>query len=235
MTGRAGDRTAGGVDAIPAASLILMRDGAAGASPELLIVRRGDALRFAGGAYAFPGGRVDPADEALAEAIGEDDHADIAARIAALRELREETGLDLGAAGLTRDDLARLVPFARWRPRKNDLPRRFDTRFYIARAPADAAVAPDGGEIVALFWSTARAVVERHQAGDGRLLFPTRCLLERLATFASVDAAEAQARAIPAPLIEPAFIREDGVDWLTIPEGLGYPYWREPLDTATRS
>ena len=82
---------------ILAATVILLRAGASG--PEVLMVRRGDNLAFAGGALVFPGGRVDPADIATArnpalafgfEALGD---TDAAGRIACCREALEETGV----------------------------------------------------------------------------------------------------------------------------------------------
>lgn len=82
---------------IPAATVILLRDSAEG--PEILMVRRGDNLAFAGGALVFPGGRVDDADLTIArdpdlasgfEGLAD---ADAAARIACAREALEETGV----------------------------------------------------------------------------------------------------------------------------------------------
>lgn len=76
----------------PAATVILLRDGADG--PEVYVIRRHDALAFAGGATVFPGGRIDPADgdpawSDLCPGTG-DDHAP---RVAAIRETFEECGL----------------------------------------------------------------------------------------------------------------------------------------------
>lgn len=91
---------------IPAATVILLRDSPAG--PEVLMVRRGDNLAFAGGAMVFPGGRVDPGDLVTARdptlASGFDGLADddAAARMACAREAFEETGVLL-TAGLAPD------------------------------------------------------------------------------------------------------------------------------------
>src|ERR1044072_2219539 len=52
-------------EAIPAATVIVMREVAEG-PPELLMVERAAAMRFAGGALVFPGGRIDPGDYVLA-------------------------------------------------------------------------------------------------------------------------------------------------------------------------
>jgi 8-oxo-dGTP pyrophosphatase MutT (NUDIX family) len=90
---------------ILAATVILLRARADGV-PEMLMVRRGENLAFAGGALVFPGGRVDAGDIATARnpalAFGFDglDDVDAAARIACCREALEETGVLLtsGAA-----------------------------------------------------------------------------------------------------------------------------------------
>src|SRR5437764_14940446 len=64
-TPRKGDEMAGGPPATvrPAAAVVLHRRGGEGL--EVFWVRRGEQLRFAGGFYAFPGGRVDVEDAAL--------------------------------------------------------------------------------------------------------------------------------------------------------------------------
>ncbi|PZN95642.1 MAG: NUDIX hydrolase [Alphaproteobacteria bacterium] len=89
---------------ILAATVILLRDSPSG--PEILMVKRGDNLAFAGGALVFPGGRVDPADVTtardprLATGFERLDDIDASARIACCREALEETGVLLtsGAA-----------------------------------------------------------------------------------------------------------------------------------------
>jgi len=100
----------------PAASVVLVRPGA-GERPEAYMIRRQKTMRFLGGFYAFPGGRVDPADAdptVLARCHGLD--AEAAARIfpaqegvpalafwvTAARELLEETGLLPAADGAGR-------------------------------------------------------------------------------------------------------------------------------------
>ena len=143
--------------AIPAATLIVMRDRD-GAPPELLMVERSAGMAFAGGAMVFPGGRVDSADETIAASH---DHPDAAARIAAIRETLEESAVAVGltptpdpalAAEIalalhsgtpfakllaTHDlalDLAPLTLFARWRPAFHQT-RIFDTLFFLAETP----------------------------------------------------------------------------------------------------
>ena len=81
-------------DAIPAATLVVMRERGDG-PPDLLMVERTAGMAFAGGAMVFPGGRIDDDDRALAAGFAE---PDAAACIAAIRETLEETGIAVGLA-----------------------------------------------------------------------------------------------------------------------------------------
>jgi 8-oxo-dGTP pyrophosphatase MutT (NUDIX family) len=217
---------------VEAASLILMRE-TPGSAPEILIVQRSTAMVFAAGAYVFPGGRVDPEDrEAGAVMMPLLDPADAAARVAALRETLEETGIAVP------DEADRLVPFARWLPPPTEkVKRRFDTRFYLARAvPAEALLEPvaDGTETSHAFWATANEVLERCLKGDGRAIFPTRRMLERLAQFDTFEEARAQAERLPQQIISPWIeVHADGKR-LCIPDNAGYPITNELLETAFR-
>jgi len=123
-----------GADAPPptrdAATVLVLRDAADGGRPEIFFVKRGADVRFMGGAYVFPGGRLDPQDCA-AEVPGDLDAATCALRlgdddpararglyVAALRECLEESGILLATGPVavpTRETLrsvldARTVP-----------------------------------------------------------------------------------------------------------------------------
>jgi len=81
---------------VPAATVLLLRNGAAGL--EVFMVVRHHRIDFAAGAMVFPGGKVHPADaapEVLARSTGIDGlPAEAAAmRVAALREMFEECGV----------------------------------------------------------------------------------------------------------------------------------------------
>ncbi|MEU5917432.1 NUDIX hydrolase [Streptomyces sp. NPDC047141] len=94
-----------------AATVLLLRDGATG--PDVHMLRRRTSMAFAGGAYAYPGGGVDPRDEqpvrwagpsleTWAARLGLDDPAQAQAVVcAAVRETFEEAGVLL--AGRTED------------------------------------------------------------------------------------------------------------------------------------
>jgi 8-oxo-dGTP pyrophosphatase MutT (NUDIX family) len=235
-----GDETA----AIPAASLILMRASAAGGPPDILFVERAKTLRFGGGACAFPGGRVDPGDVALAALYPALDPVDAAARIAALRETWEEAGVVAAGADSVQDDfhaaiaaappdLSAIAPFARWRPPAS-APRRFDTRFYVAEAPVGAQAVADGGETARVFWATATEMVARVRDGQAHALFPTRRLLDRLALFAGAGDAAADAYSTTERVIDTRVERRADGDWLRIPDDAGYPVTEEKITPAMR-
>lgn len=242
--------------AIPAATLILMRTPPHGGAPEILFVERAQTMAFAAGALVFPGGRIDAEDHHAAALLAP--HLDDgAARVAAVRETIEETGiaplLPAAAAAQLRTglaageplpalldtlalalDLAALTPFARWCPNFRET-RRFDTMFYLAEASPDAPEPrADDAESARSFWGTAGAVLADVEAGRAQAIFPTRRNLERLAGFASIEAARADAAAHPVARITPWVEERDGRRFVCIPEGIGYPVTAEPYETARR-
>jgi 8-oxo-dGTP pyrophosphatase MutT (NUDIX family) len=245
-------------EAIPAATLIVVREARTG-PPELLMVERAPGMAFAGGALVFPGGRIDAADADLAGRLGLG--ADGAARVAAIRETIEETAIPAGLAGSPRPEhclelqaalagggeaaevfeqagvaLApeTLTPIARWVP-KFHARRRFDTLFFVTAAPP-GEWAPNviEGECSGASWLTAADVLDRDRKGEAQLIFPTRRMLERLARHDSYDAILADARAHPVEPITPWLEEVGGERFVTIPEGIGYPVTREKLDGLWR-
>jgi 8-oxo-dGTP pyrophosphatase MutT (NUDIX family) len=245
-------------EAIPAATLIVVRERASG-PPELLMVERAEGMAFAAGALVFPGGRIDEADRRLSGQLGLG--ADGPARIAAIRETIEETAVPVGLASPPRpehcfelqsalaagEDFAhvleqagariepsQLTPFARWVPKFHAV-RRFDTLFFIAQAPAgDWQPRVIEGECAGAFWLSAAEVLEREELGQARLIFPTRRNLERLAQHDSFEAIRADALAHPIEPITPWVEERDGEKFITIPAHLGYPVTQERLDGLWR-
>ena len=242
-------------EAIPAATLIVLRDRETG-PPELLMVERAAGMAFAAGALVFPGGRIDEADRGLADQLGID-----AATVAAVRETLEETAIPVGLAPmpeeqkarelqnaliadepfgelLTADsisiDAASLTPFARWVPKFHAV-RRFDTLFFVARCPpGDWRPQVVEGECAGAAWMTAADVLEREARGEARLIFPTRRTLERLALHASFEAIRADALAHRIDPVTPWVEERDGEKFITIPADLGFPVTQERLDGLWR-
>jgi 8-oxo-dGTP pyrophosphatase MutT (NUDIX family) len=184
------------------ASVILLRDGAE--VLELLLVRRNPAQRFMGGYWVFPGGAVD---------TGEGE-GDAAHRAAAVRELAEEAGV----GGI---DAGELVKYSRWIT-PEQIAMRFDTHFFLVRAPADARPLADGVECVDLRWSSPAAALEAHAAGDLPLVFPTLRHLQELAAFTTVADLLAYARDRDIRPVQPRVVVRDGAAQVFLPGEPGY-------------
>jgi 8-oxo-dGTP pyrophosphatase MutT (NUDIX family) len=181
----------------PAASVILVRGG--GASLEVLLVQRTPKARFMGGVWVFPGGAVD---------AGEDERA------AAVRELREEAGVEVPGPGA-------LVPFSRWiTPELVKV--RFDTWFYVTPLPDGQEPAVDGAECVALDWYRPREALRAHERGELLLVFPTIKHLEQLDLFSSADALIDHARGRDVRPVEPRVVVAGETARVLLPGDPGY-------------
>jgi 8-oxo-dGTP pyrophosphatase MutT (NUDIX family) len=164
-----------------AATVVVVRDTAQG--PEVLLVQRANELAFHGGAWVFPGGRIDAEDFAAlgvpaSERLSIDEALEVSRR-AAVREAKEESGLTL--------DPAELVPFAHWTTPVGR-PRRFATWFFAAVIEGAEEIVVDGGEIRAHRWMRAADALLERAAGEVALPAPTFVTLSHLAGFASSEA-----------------------------------------------
>ncbi len=162
--------------AVPAATVVLVRDGAEGL--ETLLLKKNSKLAY-GGMWVFPGGRIDPQDW-----DGADDLV-AAARRAAVREAAEEADLQI--------DPGRLVLFSRWTPPPQS-PKRFDTWFFVAPAPA-GEVTIDDGEIHDHRWARPGDTLARRDAGEVEVVPPTFVSLARVVSYADVADALADSAA----------------------------------------
>lgn len=177
------DPPVGGSPRVPAATVVPMRDGAGGI--EVLMLRRSPHGSF-GGMWVFPGGQVDPGD-LPGHPAGGDEIA--AARVAAVREAREEAAIDL--------DADRLVVLSFWLP-PPESERRFATWFFLAPVGPDPEVVVDLGEIREHRWLSPGAAMDGRQAGDMDLAPPTFTTLWWLAGHRDVASAlDTAARATP--------------------------------------
>jgi 8-oxo-dGTP pyrophosphatase MutT (NUDIX family) len=148
-----------------AATVIVLRGGRD--TLEVLLVKRNPKQRFMGGAWVFPGGAVD---------AGEGE-GDAAHRLAGVREVFEEVGLEL-------PDPDGLVKLSRWiTPAEVSI--RFDTHFFLAAAPDGQDARADGSECVDLGWFTPQGALDAYAREEILLVFPTIRTLEQLAPFGS--------------------------------------------------
>ncbi len=151
---------------------------------EILLLQR-SARDGQPGLWVFPGGKVDTGDQRTGAAPADD------ARRAAVREAAEEAGLVLDPHGL--------VEISRWIT-PEIAPKRFDTWFFAALAPAHAAVRVDGAEIAGHRWIGPTDALRAHHEHALRLAPPTFVTVTWLAEFK--QAAEAL-RELPARMPEP--------------------------------
>lgn len=240
----------------PAATVVLARDAASGPHEgghavrasaraggsrgfEVLLLRRPDSVRFAAGAYVFPGGVIDAADgdPALLERLPAA-HRDRepTALAAGLRELFEETGILLAdrapppeqaarareALLADRSDFAREAArldltfhrlkaayFARW-VTPEKLTRRYDARFFLTRAhDAEPDLTPEHTEAT---WIPPARAVAGFRDGSFPMLFPTWKTLEVLARFGDLpEALDRLSRREVRPILARLEVRGDRI------------------------
>ena len=217
-----------------ASTVLLLRDSERGV--EVFMERRHIKSDFVGGAYVFPGGRVDPedrVDEALCHGLTDRDASDrlslqeggLTFYVAAIRECFEEAGVllaydrdgrlldfsdrsveeryetlraELNAGRLNLLDIAaregltlatdRISYWAHWITPEGQ-PRRYDTRFFVARVPRNQTAGHDDHELTNSAWVTAREALEHGRRKEWMIIFPTIRNLQKLAEYESADAA----------------------------------------------
>ena len=163
-----------------------------------------------------------------ARRLGEDDPVRaLGLHIAALRETFEEAGVLLAEAAplAALDDararvhrggsflsvveeldltlsIAALVPWSRWVTPEVEK-RRYDARFFVARAPRDQSAEHDRIEVTAGAWMSPARALERYEAGEISLPPPTLRTIENLRRYATVDAVFAAAAERPRTIVQP--------------------------------
>lgn len=202
-----------------AAAVIVFRRVGDGA--EVFWIKREKQLKFAGGWYAFPGGKVDKADRSIPVEGATGDAA--ALIVTAARELLEETGLlkargattaaqrvemrkalldekEGFAAMLTRHGLTLhaddWVAAGRW-VTPPFLPVRFDARFFLVEAPQGQAAEVWPGELSEGAWIAPTAALKRWREGTALLHPPNHHALAVMAGFTDVESAAAVLRIGP--------------------------------------
>jgi 8-oxo-dGTP pyrophosphatase MutT (NUDIX family) len=208
-----------------AATVALLRDGGAGL--EVYLFRRAATMAAAADMHVFPGGAVEPGDGPA------DDPGTM--RTAAVRELAEETGVELPDGG------AGLVRFSRW-VTPEIFPHRHDTDFFACRLPDGQYPELVGTEGTTADWSSPQDALRQAAAGLLGLLPPTWAALHLLAAFDSVGAALAGLEGHQVPALMPVPVRTaTGYEWelrdclagrlITDPSEYGLPPDWRPVPT----
>jgi 8-oxo-dGTP pyrophosphatase MutT (NUDIX family) len=208
-----------------AATVLMLREGSSGL--EVLLLKRHTDSKDLGGAFVFPGGKRDEADaspSALASLdqplsvlhaqLGEPDIAPEHAGslfVAALREAQEECSLQLRCTDLR--------PWSRWiTPRRPAMmSKRFDTRFFLARAPSAQIAIQDNHETTEILWASPRQALMQYWAGDILLAPPQIMSLSHLSLYQSVDHALEDAAQRTPPVIQPESFDVEGMRVICYP------------------
>ena len=260
-----------------ASTVLLVRDGTGGV--EVFMEKRHIKSDFVGGAYVFPGGRVDPEDtvpESLCRGLSEKqanrslrvDHGGLAYYAAAIRECFEEAGillaydesgelLDFGDPACEdryrslRDELNagnrtllgivesqglmlatdRIHYWAHWITPEGQ-PKRYDTRFFIARAPEGQTAAHDDWELTHSAWVTPGEAINRAIDREWMIIFPTMKNLQQLERLKTADAAVSWAQGDhERPAMQPRILGEK----VLLPGDEGYDIAERDASKATPS
>lgn len=279
------------VAARDAATIMLVRDGDDGL--EVCMLRRHLDSDFVGGAFVFPGGKVDEADRSeLARTVcsgRSDEQASVlldvesgglAFFVAALRECFEEAGILLAyPAGETGGDLYRPndaegeARLARFRVEVNagrvgfleaclgagvslavdrvhyfshwitpePAPKRYDTRFFTACVPPGQTAIHDDFETVETVWIRPKDALDRSEAGEFDLIFPTIKNLQAISRFHTPEELlDAAAAAESVPAVLPRVISDGNGVRIVLPGDADYEKavgsWvpRSPADMTTQ-
>ena len=163
--------------------------------------------------------------------------------IAAIRETFEEAGLLLGQLGpgwvmaearkavaggaqfitlMAQLDAPALVPWTRWVTPEVS-PKRFDARFFLARAPEGQEPVVDGHEATEGLWITPQEALKRWEEGGMQLAPATAKSIDMLCEHPNVDAALKAAARRPPPIAMPVVWSEDGRAFISLPGDPRHP------------
>ena len=220
--------------------------------------------RSSAAARWMPSQRADGASPASDSAQPASDSAqpgslELAVHVAALRETFEEAGIlladgvDPGELEAARTDLHAgqldfvalvndadlqlrvdaLQPLSRWTTPAAE-PRRYDTRFFLARAPEEQQARHDAIETTLGEWLRPNVALAREAAGAIQLPPPTLHTLTTLTKVASIEEAFAFAASRTPPAVTPAFHQREGAMILALPGDSLHPDAAPAFDGPTR-
>ncbi len=224
----------------PSATVMLLRDRPEGFEVFMVVRHHniefaGGALVFPGGRFDAEDSFLAEKAERCVPVAGEDVQA-LTGRVAAIRETYEECGVLLARPRgrealiaaervnrldpslplltmLEQEDLILatdlLVPYAHWITPPFER-KRFETWFYLVRAPEDQVGLHDGHETVDSIWISPHKALADTRAKIYQLIFPTRLNLEKVSRHTTIEALFDQARKDPIVPCMPMLVEGDG-------------------------
>jgi 8-oxo-dGTP pyrophosphatase MutT (NUDIX family) len=128
-------------------------------------------------------------------------------------------------------DLDALTTFARWIT-PAIVPKRFDTWFYVVRAPDDQLAACDGRETVDAEWIAPAEALRLAESGERKVIFPTRMNLKLLAEASGAEDAVRRAAARNLVTVQPQVQERPHGRVLVLPPDAGYGVVEERLENV---
>jgi 8-oxo-dGTP pyrophosphatase MutT (NUDIX family) len=156
----------------PAATVVVVRE--ISDDIEVLMLLRDRNLAFNAGSWVFPGGKIDPADYPRDDSALEY-HA---AMRAAVRETREEAGIELVHE--------HLIHTAHWTTPEH-LPRRYSTWFFLCPIYRQVEVVVDDSEIRDFRWISPADAMREIESRQLQVPHPTRVTLRDLLDYSTLD------------------------------------------------
>lgn len=199
--------------AIPAATVVLLRDGENGV--EVLMLRKNPKIRF-GGMWVFPGGRIEEDDYPANKDFA------VAARTAAARETKEETDIDTDAKSF--------IMFSEWTP-PPITERRYKTSFFASRAPEKLDVTIDGGEIHEHQWINPSEALRLRDTREIDLVPPTWVTLHTLSLHQDTETLLRHLDSSPVRIYDTHVSQSKDGDRVVLWHGdAGYEAWDASID-----
>lgn len=198
----------------PAATVVLLRPKPKadidGSAFEVLLLQRNKALKFAGGNWVFPGGKIEQDEIAENDALA-------AAKCAAARETHEEAGIKLEP---------NKFQFIAHFTTPVSYPKRFATWFLLGALETAHTVQVDEGEIVNHQWITPQAAINKYRNGELTMMSPTYWCLLKLSQFNNIEtvlAAFAEKEINnEVPHFAPKMVKQDGIAHVLYQEDCAY-------------
>ena len=145
-------------------------------------------------------------------------------RTASLAEICEAEGLALA--------VDRIHYYSHWITPVG-APRRYDTRFFVAEAPAQQTPVEDRREAIASLWVGPAEALQRHGRGELDLIVPTICNLQAIGRFdTSASLLQAAAAIESVPTIVPRVVADGDSRRIVLPGDPLYDQLHDPTRTT---
>ena len=178
----------------PSATVVLLNEK--NGDIDVLLLHRNKSLSFFGGTWVFPGGRVEQRDF---KNVSSASFIEVA-RVAAVREVMEETGLDIQGNELT--------PLSLWTTPEG-MSKRFKTWFFYTIVRSREVIV-DNKEITGYQWMSPKKALEAHECNQLPLSPPTYVTLNMFYTHKSANQLFHGNRYLPPLIFTPKPLQIEG-------------------------